>query len=208
MYQKYVFMKLKILTGLLTGLVVSASTTALFCQPSRAGNNNFFCGTLPYISTGILNPEPVFNERILINTSVRLLASAQVDVGVKVSSASVATDPKAEAFFIQGNDKYEKGDYQAAIAAYSQAIVLNPNYVEAYNRRGNARRGLGDNKGALADYNEAVRINPNYHTGYYNRGVVRSELGDKQGAVADFSEARAHQSSLGLRLHQSGTCLL
>jgi tetratricopeptide (TPR) repeat protein len=133
-------MKFKILTGLLTGLVMSATTTALFCQASRAGNNNFFCGTLPYISTGILNPEPVFNERILINTSVRFLASAQVDVRVKVSSASAPTDPKAEDFFIQGNDKYEKGDYQGALAAYSQAIVLNPNYVEAYNRRGNARR--------------------------------------------------------------------
>ncbi|MCC3413835.1 MULTISPECIES: COP23 domain-containing protein [unclassified Microcoleus] len=39
-------MKSKILTGLLTGLVVSYSTSALFCQPSRAGNNSFFCGTL------------------------------------------------------------------------------------------------------------------------------------------------------------------
>ena len=155
MYQKYVFMKLKIWTGLLTGLVVSGSTTALFCQPTRAGNNNFFCGTLPYISTGILNPEPVFNERILINTSVRLLASAQVDVGVKVSSASVATDPKAEDFFIQGEEKYKKGDYQGAIAAYTQAIVLNPNYSEAYNGRGNARYRLADYKAAVADFNEA-----------------------------------------------------
>jgi tetratricopeptide (TPR) repeat protein len=155
MYQKYVFMKLKIFTGLLTGLVVSVSTTALFCQPSRAGNNNFFCGTLPYISTGILNPEPVFNERILINTSVRLLASAQVDVGVKVSSASVPTDPKAEDFFIQGEEKYEKGDYQGAVAAYNEAIVLNPNYAEAYKNRGIARFYLGDKQGALADFNEA-----------------------------------------------------
>jgi hypothetical protein len=48
MYQKYVFMKLKILTQLLTGLVVSVSTTALFCQPTRAVNNRFFCDTLPY----------------------------------------------------------------------------------------------------------------------------------------------------------------
>ncbi len=135
-------MKFKILTGLLTGLVAS-TTTVVFCQPSRAGNESFFnSGTPPYISTGILNPEPVFNERILINTSVKFLASAQVDVGVKVSSASVATEAKAEDFFIQGNDKYEKGDYQGALAAYSQAIVLNPNYVEAYNRRGNARRAL------------------------------------------------------------------
>jgi tetratricopeptide (TPR) repeat protein len=148
-------MKFKILTGLLTGLVMSVTTTAFFCQASRAGNNNFFWGTLPYISTGVQNPGPVFNERMLINTSVRLLASARVDVGVKVSSASVATEAKAEDFFIQGNDKYEKGDYQGALAAYSQAIVLNPNYVEAYNRRGIARRALGDNQAALADFNEA-----------------------------------------------------
>ncbi|TAH20339.1 MAG: hypothetical protein EAZ09_14390 [Oscillatoriales cyanobacterium] len=39
-------MKSKILTGLLTGLVVAASTAALFSQPSRAGNNSFFCATL------------------------------------------------------------------------------------------------------------------------------------------------------------------
>ena len=65
MYQKYVFMKLKILTGFLTGLVVSASTTALFCQPSLAPNNPFFCETIPYISTGILNGEPVLNLILL-----------------------------------------------------------------------------------------------------------------------------------------------
>lgn len=39
-------MQSKILRVLLTALVVSNSTTALFCQPSRAGNNNFFCATL------------------------------------------------------------------------------------------------------------------------------------------------------------------
>jgi Circadian oscillating protein COP23 len=39
-------MKFKILTRLLTGLVVSISTIALFCQPSRAGNNSFFCANV------------------------------------------------------------------------------------------------------------------------------------------------------------------
>ena len=76
-------------------------------------------------------------------------------ISAKVPSITVAAEPKAEDFFIQGNDKYEKGDYQGSLAAYSQAIVLNPNYVEAYNRRGIARRALGDNKGSLADYNAA-----------------------------------------------------
>ncbi len=185
---------------------MSDTTTALFCQASRAGNNNFFCGTLPYISTGILNPEAVFKERILINRSVRLLASAQVDVGVKVSSASVATEAKAEDFFIQGNDKYEKGDYQGALAAYSQAIVLNPNYVEAYNRRGIARRALGDNQAAIADVNEALRINPSDALAYYDRGIARVRLGEFQDAIADYSEALRINPNAGLRLPESGSC--
>lgn len=35
-------MKFKILTGLVTGLVVFVTTNVLFCQPSRAGNDRFF----------------------------------------------------------------------------------------------------------------------------------------------------------------------
>jgi len=44
-------MKSKVLTGLLTGLVVSLSTSAIFSQPSHARNNSFFCA--------ILNRQPV-----------------------------------------------------------------------------------------------------------------------------------------------------
>ena len=130
-----------------------------------------------------------FNLGIPINTSLRLLASSQVDLGVKVPSAPVATGPRADDFYIQGEDKREKGDYRAAIVAYNRAIQLNPNYAEAYNNRGGVRSSLGDKQGAIADFNEALRINPNDADAYSNRGVVRSSLGDNQGAIADYNQA-------------------
>ena len=61
-------------------------------------------------------------------------------ISAQVPSATVAAGTKAENFLLQGNEKYKKGDYQGAIKAFSQTIVLNPNYAQAYNNRGTARR--------------------------------------------------------------------
>ncbi|MEH2141171.1 tetratricopeptide repeat protein [Nostoc sp.] len=75
-------------------------------------------------------------------------------------------------------DKQNKGDLQGAVAAYIEAIRLNPNYAEAYNNQGGVRADLGDQKGAIEDYNQALRINPNLAQAYYNRCITRAKLGD------------------------------
>ncbi len=113
---------------------------------------------------------------IPINTFKRLSAKVEVDVGVRPTNTAVATAPKADDFYIQGVDKYKKEDFQGAIAAYNEAICLNPNYTAAYNERGIVRDDLGDNNGAIEDYNQALRINPNYADAYVNRSLVRSKF--------------------------------
>ncbi|WP_236104130.1 tetratricopeptide repeat-containing S1 family peptidase, partial [Sphaerospermopsis reniformis] len=79
--------------------------------------------------------------------------------------------------------------HQEAIADYTQAITINPQYALAYYNRGVVKSDLGDKKGAIADYTQAITINPQYVSAYYNRGVVKSDLGDKKGAIADFTQA-------------------
>ena len=133
-------MKFKILTGCVTWLVVSATTSLLFCQPSRAGNESFFnSGTLKYISTGIMNAEPVLcaavnqddtcTNRALLFTlkqgsdaDATLKKLPKVDLTVveftnsqkysvaKIANSDLAAGTKAEDFFIRGEDKYQKGD--------------------------------------------------------------------------------------------------
>ncbi len=130
-----------------------------------------------------------FNLGIPINTFLRLSAKAGIDVGVAVPNAPVATAPKADDFFIQARDKYNKGDYKGAIAVLNQAIKINPKYAQAYIGRGIARNLLGDNQGAIADFNTAIKINPNDVYAYGSRGNARRQLGDLQGAIADFNSA-------------------
>lgn len=128
-----------------------------------------------------------FNLGIPINTFLRMSAKVEVDTGVTAPNKPVATAPKADDFFIQAGDKYNKGDYQGAIADYTSALKINPNYDLAYFNRGLARYNLADKQGAIADYNLAIKINPNFSYTYFLRGIVRSELGDTQGAIADFT---------------------
>ena len=45
----------------------------------------------------------------------------------------------AEKYFKLGEQKYNKKDYQGAIADYDKAIELNPKYARAYYNRGNSK---------------------------------------------------------------------
>lgn len=97
---------------------------------------------------------------------------------------------QAAGFFEKGYVLAENGDYQTAIANYTEAIRLNPDYALAYNNRGFAHHNLGNSQRAIADYTRSIELdNPEPYLAHYNRGIVYAENGQHDAAIADFTEA-------------------
>ncbi len=134
-----------------------------------------------------------FNAGISISRFVALAPS----VGVNLPQAPVTriqpmnNGLKADDYFVTAYQHNENGDTAKALAAYDQAIYLEPNYATAYNNRGILKEEkLQDIAGALADYNRSIAAQPKFAVAFNNRGKLRRDrLGDFRGAFADYSQA-------------------
>ena len=95
----------------------------------------------------------------------------------------------ANSYVKEGIKKGKYGNYQEAVNAFSQAILIDEFHSIAYYNRGFAKFNLNDYEGAISDYDKAIEINPHYGIAYFNRGVSRYHLGDFEGAVSDYTQS-------------------
>ena len=121
----------------------------------------------------------------LLLGSTTALATAAVVLSTQAAHAQSATD-----YIIAGIEKFKRGDVKGAIADYTKAIEINPQYALAYYNRGITKDDLGNYQGAISDYSKAIAINPQDADAYFNRGTVKlRNLKDYQGAIEDFSKS-------------------
>jgi tetratricopeptide (TPR) repeat protein len=125
-----------------------------------------------------------------------MLDSVQFDASARPKGAAIRTPvptmPTSQyppGAYTQGFHHCEHGEYQEAIADFTEAISLEPTFLPSYIGRGNAYCELGEYEEAMVDYNEAIRLDPDYSRAYYSRGDVYRALGEYEEAIADFTEA-------------------
>ncbi|WP_448562211.1 tetratricopeptide repeat protein [Trichothermofontia sp.] len=91
----------------------------------------------------------------------------------------------------QGTQALEKQDWSAAIAAYQQAIALNPNLPRTLSNLGVALHKTGDLDAAITYYQAALRQKPDFPEAHYNLGKALQEKGNFDAASDHYRRAIA-----------------
>jgi tetratricopeptide (TPR) repeat protein len=109
----------------------------------------------------------------------------------------------AETLLERGKMFADRKDYETAVAAFSEAIIMDPNMAEAYRWRGRALF-LGANQAvgngafaeqthaydrAITDLTQAIRLDPDNVEAYFYRGGAYFPKEDYNKGIADFTQA-------------------
>jgi tetratricopeptide (TPR) repeat protein len=101
----------------------------------------------------------------------------------------MVTAESAANLVVKGNQLFDEGKYQDAIAAYNDSIAQEPNMARAWAGKGYALNALKDYVNALPAFDRAIAITPNYGKAVYEKGNALYGLGRYEDAIIAYDEA-------------------
>ena len=100
---------------------------------------------------------------------------------------------RATKFYNQGLNKSQNKQYQRAIANFTKAIKIEPQFINAYLKRCEMYYKLGNHPGILDDCERIIQINPSIVEAFYYQGIAHYSLGSFQEAINSYSEVIRHK---------------
>lgn len=106
---------------------------------------------------------------------------------------------------MRGGVYFKAGKPNEAIADFSEAMRLCPEYGNAYIARSAVWCHLGQFDKALSDAERGIQLKPDSTDAYYNRGNARSKRGEFDAAISDFNQAlRLDPTLVGALTNRAG----
>ncbi len=141
-------------------------------------------------------------------TCYQALAGGNLDQALEVCTQAMqaAPDGKTKAGLLnsRGLAWLAKGQLEMALADFSAAIELRPDYGLAYNNRAAAMARQGELSRAIADLDQALALMPGQAVLHVNRGRVHLLKGQLNPALADFNQALSLRPDYAPALYQRG----
>lgn len=104
----------------------------------------------------------------------------------------------ADDYIKQGKEALAAKQFDQAIAAFGEAIKVNPQLPLAYNNRGIAHCNKNELDQAISDFSKVIELDPKYGKAYNNRAVAYFMKGDLDKARQDVTKAQ----ELGIPVNQ------
>ncbi|MCU0982731.1 MAG: tetratricopeptide repeat protein, partial [Pirellulaceae bacterium] len=119
------------------------------------------------------------------------LLSDEARALLKTDASQLPESPaqRSETCYLRGRAHADKGELSQALAAYGEAIQLDPSWADYYGARGDAYARHGDLDLGIADFTAAIRLDPSDVEARINRGSVYVDKGELDKAATDFQEA-------------------
>ena len=95
-------------------------------------------------------------------------------------------------YYNRGNEYLRLKMPGKALADYSEAIRLYPEYRDAYYNRGIVLYQTGDYLSAVRDYSKAIVLKSDFYDAYLNRGTAYRAMGRYREALSDYDHVILH----------------
>ncbi|HTD17181.1 MAG TPA: tetratricopeptide repeat protein, partial [Chthoniobacterales bacterium] len=164
--------------GVLTVLVLSVSRIMLAGRPSPAST------VTPAPSAAIVQTTPQTTP-----TSESPPQPSRATETPKQTAGQPPVATNVANLFNQARSEADAEQNDKAVADYTEAIRLKPDYAEAFNGRGQAYFKLKQFDKAISDYGDAIRIKADFADAYSNRAFAYTRIGQYEKALADCNEA-------------------
>jgi protein O-GlcNAc transferase len=114
----------------------------------------------------------------------------------------------AQAWFMLGATRHMRRNLEAALAAFSSAIELDPRQAPAYSARATVLAELGKHGEALASYRQALALSPGDPQLLANIGLVLETVGEADEALRHYDDALAIDPGFQAALLNRGAALM
>jgi len=95
----------------------------------------------------------------------------------------------SRAFAFRGWAQHRRGNEEAALKDYSEAIRLSPRTADWRNNRGVILTAKKDYSAAILDFDESIRLNPADGLAYRNRAYAHSQVKAYDKAITDYERS-------------------
>lgn len=110
----------------------------------------------------------------------------EAEIGLQLS---VDMEHKVQFLIAIGSAYDEKMEYDAALNAYEEALLIDPSSSIVIANKGVTHNNVGDVEKALISFNQALDIDPGLSQARVNRGIILINIGECSAGIDDLTEA-------------------